>query len=187
MTKLINFKKDNDNILYSSGALVKEYIVPSATNSVNITGLDIKRDGGVYDIVIMEFTPTNSSGGHVMRVNGITDGYYGRHFYYWNNIATPTVTSHGGCLGFCNGWSQGTPLFFTTATLMYFNKDWVGFQALTNSNGVNSTDKYVTVWQNCQLLFKEVSNITSFQIVANDGQIGAGSIIKIYKRLGGGG
>lgn len=187
MTKLIDFKKSNDKVIYNSGTLVAEYIVSSPISSITIDNLDIKRDGGVYDIVIMEFTPTTSSGGHLIRINGIIDGYWGRHFYYWNNITTPTVTTHSGCLGFCNGWNQGSSLFFTTATLMYFNKDWIGFQAITNSNGTSSLDKYVTVWQNCQLLFKEVPNITSLQINANDGLIGAGSIIKIYKRLGGGG
>lgn len=186
MTKLIDFKKNNDKVIYNSGALVAEYIAPEHVSSITINNLDIKRDGGIYDIIIMEYTPTTSSQGHFIRINGLTDGYYGKHYYEWNNSKSIVCAEHGTTLGFCNGWNQSTSLFFTTATLMYFNKDWIGFQANTNCNLTGTSIQGISVLQNCQVLFKEVDNITSLTILGNDSQIGRGSVVRIYKRLGGG-
>lgn len=179
-------RKQLSNIL-STGELVGEAVANGNVKELKVSGLDIKRDGYVYDIVVAEYSTAGTSRGHYLQLNDKGSGYSGRHRYVWSSSPSSWVlTTHSACLAFANGWSMGTPLFYTIGTLVYFNQDWLYFdsQGGTTTTGGN----YVDVHCNTYLVNQNQSNVTSIRIVCTDSDyIGNGSWIKVYRRKNWGG
>lgn len=167
-----------------SRELVKEVILSSPSSIMEITDLDIVRDGGIYDIVVEEFSLTSTSSGHYLQLNSMVNGYNGRHHYIWNADYSKWVNNmHSSCLAFANGWSMGTPIFYTVGTLIFFNKDWIYFQSRGGTT-THDGNRFVDVQCDTYVVNKNISNITSLRVVCTDGdKIGAGSRIRVYKRV----
>lgn len=169
-----------------SRELVKEIVLSSPSSIMEITGLDIIRDGGIYDIVVEEFSSrsSGSSSGHYLQLNGMNSGYNGRHRYIWQSDYSQWVcTKHTACLAFANGWNIGTPLFYTVGTLIFFNHDWIYFQSRGGSTSYDG-NKFVDVQCDTYVVNKNISNITSLRVICTDGDtIGQGSRIRVYKRV----
>lgn len=182
MPKLVQLKDKDGPIYPVTRNLVAQVVLTSHQNIMEITGLDIIKDGGIYDIEIAEYGTTSSSSGHYLQVNGITTGYSGSHNYTWDRGSGWVVSTHTGCLAFANGWSMGTNLFYTSGTLQFFNKDWVGFDGVSFSANSDNSAR-VQVQQTTALALKNITNITSIRVIATSGGlIGSGSYMKIYKR-----
>lgn len=185
--KTLNNIVNNVNSLNSSShsrELVKEVVLSSPSSIMEITGLDIIRDGGIYDIIVEEFSTTNTSSGHYLQLNGMGSGYNGRHRYIWDADYSQWVnTIHSVCLAFTNGWSMGTPIFYTVGTLIFFNKDWMYFQSRGGTTTYDE-NRFVDVQCDTYVVNKNISNITSLRVICTDGdKIGVGSRMRIYKRV----
>lgn len=182
-TNATNITNVSNVVNNKTSQLVAEVVLTQASQVMEITGLDIKRDGGVYDIVIAEWSSVGTGRGHYLQINGKGSGYSGRHRYVWsNNPSSWVLSNHSGCLAFTNGWSMGEPLFYTVGTLVYFNHDWIYFTS-RGGTATNNNARYVDVQCDTQLHSQNIQNITSIRVVCTDSDyIGVGSYMKIYKR-----
>lgn len=162
--------------------LVGQAIANGTVEMLEVTGLDIERDGGVYDIVIAEYSPNGDSTGHSVQVNGILGGKYSLTLNEMLSDGTQrVVTTRRDGIALANGYGQGANLFFTTGVLTWFNKDWSSFHAM--STAANYTgDVKVSVQQFGSACGMDLTNITSIQVRSNGTKIGNGSFIKVYKR-----
>lgn len=161
--------------------LVAEAVAETAVNSLTVSGLDIIKDGGIYDIVIADFSTSTSSGGHTLQCNGMESGYLGKHYYDWKNSGSFTHSQHSHGFGYVNGWDVGTSLCFSHGVITYFNKDWIDGKIWMSS--AMSTANWVDVYSRGTLYSQNVDNITSLTIKPHDGDlIGVGSYIRVYKR-----
>ncbi len=165
--------------------LVAEATLDIASNKLTVSGLDIIRDGGVYDIVIAENATASSPGGHVLRVNDLTSGYHSSFIIASGaaqgatNLFRKEYVTTGLC--YTNGWNQTTRVWYATGTLIYYNANRIGFNG--QSFDASGTDEdYVNLVNGGAVINQNVENITSLNITASDGQIAAGSWIKVYKR-----
>ena len=174
--------KINRKLIPDKLNLVAEKTLETDSTEFEITGLDIIRDGGIYDIVIEEFSKIASSSGHVLTINDINPGTD----YTSNNITaisgnTTSFMAHNG-LCYVNGWNQGTKIFFVVGTIIMYNLDWISFTGTTTSIGITPDDGVFVTAGSC-IIGKSIPNITKLKIVSLDGSsIAAGSIIKVYKR-----
>ena len=165
--------------------LVAEATLDVASNKLTVSGLDIIRDGGVYDIVIVESSATSSPGGHVLRVNDLTSGYHSSFIIASGaaqgatNLFRKEYVTTGLC--YTNGWSQSKRKFYVTGTLIYYDANWIGFNGQSYV-GSDTDNDYVNLVNGGAVINQNVENITSLNITASDGQIAAGSWIKVYKR-----
>lgn len=164
--------------------LVAEITLTSPNGVMEITGLNIIRDGGIYDIIIEEFSNSSTGSGHYLQINGMGTGYNGRHRYVWHADYTQWInTKHTACLGFTNGWSMGTALFYTVGTLIFFNKDWLYFQSRGGAT-TGDGNGFVDVQCDTYVVNKYIQNVTSLRVICTDGDtMGVGSSMKIYKRV----
>lgn len=191
--------------------LVAETVLPANSNTLEVNGLDIIRDGGIYDIIIAEFdTGIASSLEHVLRINDISSGYKNTHMgtgtTFAKKIDGTTFDSEATTgtnmfysfysknaqgLVWTNGFGGRTNVFYTIGTLIRYDSNWITFSGSLTGHG--STDQnhltgdyLISLWQTGALNGQSVSNINSLKVVrttAQTGQIGKGSYIKVYKRI----
>lgn len=69
-TNLLPSKANTSNV----SRLIADYTLSSASSSINLTGLDLMADGGVYDVVV--HYKTNAGCDANVRVNNISSGVY---------------------------------------------------------------------------------------------------------------
>ena len=173
--------------------LVAEAIAGTGSSILQVTGLDIVRDGGIYDLVIVDWDTSSSIAGHVLTFNGISaNNKYNLSFTRFGSMdhgkGWEDYFNHTN-LGLCytNGWNSGSIIFYTVGTLIRYDNNWVGFNGQTiGGNDYNSSNPHYII-SNQGGIYKgtlEVPTITSLEITAQDQGclIGRGSYIKVYKR-----
>ena len=129
------------NKMDSKTQLIKEVVLTNSSLKMELTNLSLT--AGNYIIEIQEYSTTNSSAGHYVRINGGTSGYIGSHIYLHNGTFGYNRHTAGICL--CNGWSMRASLCHTIVNLSYFNKDWISANAqMTSGDNNNSSNIYVT-------------------------------------------
>lgn len=181
---IVHNKKRLNEILdnLSNKTLIAEVKLVEESNVMEISNLNLK-EGEIYEIVIAEFDTLNSSAGHLLQLNQITSGYVNTHNYNYANNDTVLTGKGTSGLAFTNGFSMNLQLFYTTGILTIFNKDWINFECLSSSSNTDGTNK-ITIHQSGHLNAKSLNSINSIRVVTVDStQIGAGSFMKIYKKM----
>ena len=192
------------NIMGNSKEPEETNLVGSITASANCTdliveGLDIKRDGWVYDIVVCEAASTNSTGGHLLMINNLRQGHYhNTHIYnkttFGQTPNTNLTVFNTGTSGFAftNGFGMKTGLFYTMGTITYFlDQPSPGFMGpLGRSAGFTgqsvsiNSETSISIIQSGTVNY-DLTNITSVGIYSpnpSNDLISSGSFIKVYKR-----
>lgn len=157
--------------------LIARNELTSQSSTLELTGLNLQK-GKSYILEISEYSTTNSSAGHYIRINDISNNY-GTHWYFGTGYGF-TCSNHGSGVGFANGWNMNASLFHTTGTISYFNADWVGWNG--QSVSVNSTDnKVISVLHSGCANMKAITTINKISVITSDGDtIGVGSYIELY-------
>lgn len=180
---------------YKSSQLIGEVTATSFVSKLTLDNLNLTP--GVYEIIYAEFSSKSTGMGHVMRMNGLTDGYQGIHMHPEDMKAgasgmTWRIAYHGNGLAYVNGWDQGTGLCYGVYTLHYFNKDWI--TATGESHIVlnpTQTGVYTGGVDGCwNIIYQQSSynghvtnSINSISLEPlDDSLIGTGSYIRIYKK-----
>lgn len=170
---------------------IKEVKLDENASVMELTDLHLK-PGKTYELVICEYSTTNSNLGHLLKINNITEennsedsGYKGNCIVAYRNEESHDVGPiiNGKGLAYTNGWVLGTAMCFTKVTLEFFNKNWIGCQAhLSGSSHVEN--KNVTVIQSGQLLSPEgIEEIHTIGVYPFDGDlIGKGSYMILYEK-----
>ena len=158
----------------------------SNQNELVVDGLDIVKDGGVYEVVIAEYGAEISQAGHVLRINDEDNenAYSNRLYTHDESNLFSTAPVHNG-LCYTNGWNSDG-LFYTTGKLIYFDNNWIGFigqsfYGVSENAQDQRSIKNMLVLQGGSVVFANVENITKLRIHSLDKNIGEGSFIKVYK------
>lgn len=158
-------------MLEDSKQLVAEYTLEEDAAQIDIQGLDIVADGGVYDIVLAGHTKNSNQSIH-MRINEDETGPY----YYGTNASYTTNKTYvdTGC------GDSTTYDGFATITLYCNGNNTILWHIIVNSrsgsSGAGGSIKYGMLTTH--------SNITSLQFLEAYGNknLAAGAKVKIYKR-----
>lgn len=158
-------------MLKDSKQLVAEYTLEEDTAQIDIQGLDIVADGGVYDIVLAGHTKDSSQSIH-MRINGDEVGpyYYGTDASY--TASSTYINTNCGESSSYDG--------FATITLYCNGNNTILWRIIANSRKGNSSAggsmRYGMITTH--------SNIISLQFLEAYGNknLAAGMTVKIYKR-----
>lgn len=156
------FTKLYNTIMADTSELVADYTSTEDTTLIEITGLDLLADGGVYDVVV---SGRGSIAG--LRINGISDEVY----VGTNSLTTKIDIGIGGDYGGNAQFviSKVNDRIFVSGTYCYEGNLKSELQPSNFIEGAIVTD-----------------NVNSIQIFSNSGSssyvIGAGFNIKIYKR-----
>lgn len=168
----------------NKGNLVAEVTLTSDTQTVTIEGLDILRDGGVYDIEVCGKTSTSTDVS--FRFNGASAATYWMNGWYWSGTNTAEVSS--GALTFA---LRKDKTFVYCAHAM---RPTLG--CIHGTITLNEANKYPmynyqvdSVWSGYQLkadfsaVYRTtVSNITSLWFQAQSGTFKSGTSFKVWKR-----
>ncbi|HMW08175.1 MAG TPA: hypothetical protein PK079_21715 [Leptospiraceae bacterium] len=167
--------------------LIYEYDVPSATTSVNVTGLDGDTDL-TYDVRARFVSGTAVGGGYAyyIRPNNDSSSSYFSRFTYIDNAATPTK-SYSGSIDNLGMNLCGSTMTITTSSVCFGNitifaksgyarmSAGKGFHHDAAANWFNYD--YSTTYTNTG------TNITSLTIYSpTSNAIGAGSRIEVWAR-----
>lgn len=154
-------------MLKDSKQLVAEYTSTSDLAQIDITGLDMLIDGGVYDVVLISDNSSSSTYGLAMRVNGIEEAVY------HNRSDSTSSTNVYSYIDTGNGTREVGVSFMTLAIF----GEYVGVKITSiNPNGSDVSSSSYTV-------YIETTNITSMTFYdRGNGNIKSGFNIKIYKR-----
>ena len=161
------------------GRLVAEAkVLTSGITKLEVTGLDIIRDGYVYDIEIAEFAPEpNGSGaGHMLRINNLVEGYSSTEWGFMSSSQDFFTLPITLGLAYTNGWTSGNAVCFTSGTLNMYNGNWISFTGQTNLGSYDNTQRLNLIHFGNMSGRNEVeTNINSLQIVSIDGkELGVG-------------
>lgn len=168
----------------SEGNLIAETILTENSSVMEVSGLNIDPSKGeVYEIVIAEYSTSNSALGHALVINDITNGYRCNHFTCSTDELTfKNKESFNDKLCYVNGWNMGTSLFFTKGILTTLNLNWINFQATGHCIDSENTESHImqTFSGNNG---NNIGVINSLKVMSlGEDQIGAGSYIKVYKK-----
>lgn len=160
-------------MLEDSKQLVAEYTLEEDTAQIDIQGLDIVADGGVYDIVVAGHTNNSSQSIH-MRINEDEVGPY----YYGTSTGSYTTNRSyidTGCGGESNSYDG-----FSTTTLYCNGNNAILWHTISNSIGGSNEGKGSIKFG----MIQTHSNITSLQFLEayRNSNLVAGTTVKIYKR-----
>ena len=144
----------------NSMKLVKEVELTSASGNINIDGLDLASDGGIYEIYFQGKNCSNASG-IFMKING-TDSNSSVYQEYATSV---NLTQRVNRIGRTNG---GSSLILINISLTN--------DILVNTRGTDSVYGFIGN------LFFNQSNVTSLQFYPEIGTFGTGTKIRIYKK-----
>lgn len=154
-----------------SSSVIVDYIVPSNTSQVNITGLDIIGDGGVYEISFYSHLGMNDY--LYMRFNNKADaGYYDRYNTFMDNPISRYLASQ-------SSFVVGAFPKIANITLLYFGSNaGNGVGVYANGQGIVSGQyaTFLTMGNS-----SSDTNITSIQLFSMNSNIPAETRI-IVKR-----
>lgn len=168
----------------NQGRLVSQTTLTTATQTVTIEGLDIIRDGGVYDIEICGKTAVAAD--VFVRVNNLSPSTYWMYGWYWSNSATEDISS--GALTFA--LRKDRTYWYCAHSLR------PNMGRIEGTLSLNESSKYPmysyrvhALWNATQLksdftcvLGTTVDNITSLWFQAQNTTFAAGTTFKIWKR-----
>lgn len=158
------FTKLYNTIMADTSELVVDYTSTEDIHQVEITGLDLNADGGVYDVVVAG-EELNSNSEIEMRINGISDDVYSVDGATATEIQTGIKGAHGGISKFTI-IKQGTEIFVSGTCCSHVNYAYT-IQSMNVVGGAVTAD-----------------NVTSLQFFSDvdSYKIERGVNIKIYKR-----
>lgn len=170
---------------------IKEIKLNENAPTMELTDLNLK-PGKTYELIICEYSTTNSHLGHNLKVNNITSninsansGYKGNCAVIYQNGETRHINPITNTIGlaYTNGWDMESSVCFTKLTLEYFNKNWIGSQShLSASSSI--IDRNISIVQSGQLLSPEgIEAIHTIGVYPFDGDlIGIGSYMILYEK-----
>ena len=141
-------------------------------NSIELFIDNLNLNPGIYKILICEFSTAGSASGHILKLNDL----YGTYKTFLNVCDANWVPDKNATSGiaYVNGWQKGTLIFYTEATLFFYNKDWISVQATTTTD-----DLMVIQSGRCTTSIDKINKISIAAF--NSDMIGKGSFIKLYK------
>lgn len=164
----------NFNPSYDVSQLVAEKTITTATTLIEINNLDINRDGGVYDfILITSNTAPQASNMHIT-INNYNLSRYFSEICDFNNNSMASSQLFGVGSGYLGVISQNNGFSIGSITLM---KNMPLYEIRNFS--LQATARTVTVNGG---YYENTSNITSIQFMTDYG-FTAGTTVKIYKRM----
>lgn len=166
---------DANGVIGVVGNLVAEVVVDTDKSAVDITGLDLNTDG-IYELVINIKNTTQVAGAYALYFNGD---------YTVSNYILQHLSADGTSL--VGGRQDGAGMAFcaadgTTSVKATIIKDARGYGKFLSeeSRGLPTALSLINVTCSTKNV---VANITSLRlVVAYTNNIGAGSVIKIYKK-----
>ena len=175
MTKL-NENLEIGNTKYNLYDLTKRFepvgsiIATSSIKTLRLSNLNLTP--GTYMLVIQEYSTNSSGSGHKLTINNKSN--YTTQCIHASGSSIDSFT-RTDCLLLANGWASGTKLFFTNAFIQFFNKDWIGCEA------ISGTQNHL-ITQHGYISMQEINKIDSIELTAIDNDnIGVGSFMKLYK------
>ena len=187
----VNIKGSLNIESQSERGLIKEYVLDSEQSDIEIEGLDILKDGGLYKV---EFTFSCTSNDDVeTQINGFNSGYY---FFAFATRSGSSVDVDGDMksayranLNAIYYWTHGTPYsdypsFMTIDLRLLKQVDNPNSYKMNYRVGYNSSssgDNGISIIQGSNT--ETVENITSIKFhIGNNGKFHKGTRVKIYSR-----
>lgn len=187
----VNIKGSLNIESQSERGLIKEYVLDSEQSDIEIEGLDILKDGGLYKV---EFTFSCTSNDDVeTQINGFNSGYY---FFAFATRSGSSVDVDGDMKGAYRAnlnaiyyWTHGTPhsdypSFMTIDLRLLKQVDNPNSYKMNYRVGYNSSssgDNGISIIQGSNT--ETVENITSIKFhIGNNGKFHKGTRVKIYSR-----
>lgn len=156
------FTKLYSTIMADTSGLVVDYTSIEDTKTIEITGLDLNADGGIYDVIVSGKGDING-----LRINGISDEVYSVDGDTDSEIGIGVVGNYGGIALFSIA-KQGNQIFVNGVCCSHVNNSYT-IQNLEVIGGAVTADNLTSI--------QIVNTSTSTSLV-----IDAGFNIKIYKR-----
>lgn len=167
----------------NSSNLVSTYVLPNDTNIFTMNGLDIDRDGGIYDIYMQFQVDSANDFAFAVRINGIDSNTYDYSGIGITRDSTTFSTLYGTAtnalrLGAKRGNYSGF-IKFTIIKAQYSQKPRFMISATSYSSGINSEfiNGVFTPGSDINLTSLEFLNITN-----DNNFIKSGTKIFVYKR-----
>lgn len=187
----VNIKGSLNIESQSERGLIKEYVLDSEQSDIEIEGLDILKDGGLYKV---EFTFSCTSNDDVeTQINGFNSGYYFFAFATRSGSSTDVDGDMKGAyranLNAIYYWTHGTlysdyPSFMTIDLRLLKQVDNPNSYKMNYRVGYNSSssgDNGISIMQGSNT--ETVENITSIKFhIGNNGKFHKGTRVKIYSR-----
>ena len=169
--------KNGDTLFPESRKLVAQATADGLSTTLTVTGLDILRDGNVYDIIIQVYGTSRS----VLVIPGKSK--YKTCFMLLTN-KTFIYDEVNDCLDYVTGWQKPTySLWFSIGTLSRFDDNWIQYNSIDSCGGTTSTNSAIVKITGGGCYGDSVTNITQLSLQSQDGNnIGVGSYIRVYKR-----
>lgn len=160
------------------GTLIREVVLTENTKTIQFTNLDIKKDGGTYELVMHLKTNREEKNSEwcLLNINGTTGGYQKVITGYGNVYVDGSPSGGFGC-GILKSYRT---CIFTTIHCG-FNKDGGYGEIDISSNSMSNDAESSYIMYTTGFYFNPV-NITSIEITPQTNTFGAGSIVRLYKR-----
>lgn len=160
---------------------ILEYRLPSTGNYIAIEGLDIDSDGGEYCIEAFQKSTAVSGGALRFTINGVGGSAYSDQFMegYLNAVSANRATSQSAAyLVYQAGGAIGS-IAFARLHLRRIGTKYV-YGAHSAGDIIEGTRHGDTIHWSGEIDLNQ--NLTAIGVFAPVGNIGAGSLFRIYKR-----